>query len=158
MDRIKHHTSSAVVVVFVLILAGCAQDQGVTSEEARADIEAMAAGWQSAFNAGDGAGIAAHYTADAQLLPPNGVKVSGTENIAAFWQAAVDSVDGISIELEVVEVVAHGDHANDVGRFTMSDGDGNTMGTGKYMVLWRLEQGEWKMVRDIWNMDGEPAE
>lgn len=157
MDMIKYRASSAVVILFVLIFAGCAQEQGVTSEQARAKIEALAAEWQAAFNAGDGARIAAQYAADAQLLPPNGAKVSGTDNIAAFWQAAVDSEDGISIELEVIEVVAHGDHANDVGRFKMSDGDGNTIATGKYMVLWRLEQGEWKIVRDIWNMDGEPA-
>ena len=156
----KMHSKSItqiIVMSFVVLSAGCAQpEQGVTSQQARTAIEAKAAEWEAAFNAGDGAAIAARYAPDGQLLPPNGAIVTGAENIAAFWQSAIDSVDGISLQLEVVDVVAHGDHANDVGRFTMADGDGNTIGTGKYMVLWRLEQGEWKMVHDIWNMDSAP--
>ena len=147
----------AAAVPIALIVAGCAPEQGANSADARVAIEAKLVQWQDAFNAGDGAAIAANYAADGQLLPPGGETISGVDNIAAFWQAALDSADGMGVELEVVEVVAHGDHANEVGHFTMADVDGNILDQGKYMVLWRQEQGDWKMVRDIWNSNGAQA-
>ena len=137
-----------------LLTASCAQEPG--GGDVRAAIEAQAAKWQKSFNAGDGAGIAALYTDDGQIMPPGAATVSGREGIAAYWQDAL-SAGGASVSLEVVEVVAQGNHATDVGRFTMTDADGNTIDQGKYLVLWRQEQGEWRLARDIWNSDGAPA-
>jgi uncharacterized protein (TIGR02246 family) len=137
-----------------LLTAGCAP--APSGGDARAAIEAQSAKWQESFNAGDGAGIAALYTDDGQILPPGAATVSGRENIAAFWQEAL-SAGGISATLETVEVVTQGNHATEVGRFSMTDADGNTVEQGKYLILWRQEQGEWRLARDIWNSDGAPA-
>jgi uncharacterized protein (TIGR02246 family) len=137
-----------------LLTASCAQEQ--SGGDVRAAIEAGAAKWQESFNAGDGAGIAALYTDDAQIMPPGAAAVSGRDNIAAFWQEAL-SAGGVSVTLEVVEVVAQGNHATEVGRFSMTDADGNAVDQGKYLVLWRKEQGQWHLARDIWNSDGAPA-
>ena len=53
---------------------------------------AIAAGntkFMAAFQRGDAAGVAACYTDDGQLLPPNGEPMTGTDSIAAFWQGAM---------------------------------------------------------------------
>ena len=143
-----------IAAAVILFTASCAPQQ--SSDDARVAIEAKTAQWQQSFNAGDGAAIAARYAADGQILPPGGATISGSDDIAAFWQDLLNTAGGISAKLEVVEVVAHGDHANEVGRFILTDSDGKTLDQGKYMVLWRQEQGDWKMVRDIWNSDGAP--
>lgn len=154
MNKIPKIWAVILTSVIALLTASCAQEP--SGGDLRAAIEAQAAKWQESFNAGDGAGIAALYTTDGQIMPPGTAMVSGRDNIAAFWQEAL-SAGGISVKLEVVELVAQGKHATEVGRFTMADADGNTVDQGKYLVLWRQEQGEWRLSRDIWNSDNAPA-
>ena len=154
MNKISDMRMVVLATTIALFTAGCAQEQ--SSGDARAAIEAKVAQWQEAFNAGDSAAVASRYTSDGQILPPGGATIGGSENIAKFWQGLLDA-GGISAKLEVGEVVAYGNYANEVGRFTMTDADGSTLDAGKYMILWRQEQGDWKMVRDIWNSDGAPA-
>ena len=143
-----------VLAAMAMVTASCAQQQ--SGDDLRAAIEAQAAKWQASFNSGDGAGIAALYTDDGQIMPPGAATVSGRENIAAYWQDAL-SAGGVGVTLEVVELVAQGMHATEVGHFSMTDADGNRVDQGKYLVLWRQEQGEWRLSRDIWNSDGAPA-
>ena len=43
-----------------------------------------------AYNRGDAAAAADHYTEDAVLLPPNREMVSGKRAIQEFWKTAMD--------------------------------------------------------------------
>ena len=73
--------------------------------EVRAHIDAGTVKWVAAFNAGDGAAVAALYSEDAVLLPPGGERVDGRAAIQTFWQGAIDS--GLKAEfLHAVEVEA----------------------------------------------------
>jgi ketosteroid isomerase-like protein len=103
-----------------MVTASCAQQS--SGDDVRAAIEAQAAKWQASFNSGDGAGIAALYTDDGQSMPPGAATVSGRENIAAYWQDAL-SAGGVGVTLEVVELVAQGMHATEVGISYMLAGD-----------------------------------
>jgi len=58
--------------------------------------------------------------------------------------------------LDIVEVEQHGDTAIDIGKYTMSDADDQVMDTGKYVVIWKHEDGTWKMHRDIFNSSLSP--
>lgn len=106
----------------------------------------------AAFNAGDGAGVAALYTEDAALLPPGGTEVNGRAAIQEFWQGAIDS--GMKIDsLGAVEVDASGALAGEVGAFVLSvPGDeGTSKVAGKYIVIWKRQGHNWLLHRDIWN-------
>jgi ketosteroid isomerase-like protein len=39
------------------------------------------------------------------------------------------------------------------GIFTFMDKDGNQIDKGKYIVLWKKEDGKWKLFRDCYNSD-----
>ncbi|HWC15420.1 MAG TPA: nuclear transport factor 2 family protein, partial [Terriglobales bacterium] len=55
-----------------------------------------------------------------------------------------------------IEVAKGGDMAYDVGTFElkMNDSSGNpTTTSGKYVVVWKKEGGQWKAVADIFNTD-----
>ena len=106
--------------------------------------------FMAAVNQGDAAGLAALYTENGQLLPPKGDFVTGRSAIQEFWQSAMDA--GIkSAKLETVEVEGCGDTAYEVGKYTLF-ADGEQMSDkGKYIVIWKQEDGQWKLHRDISN-------
>jgi uncharacterized protein (TIGR02246 family) len=109
----------------------------------------------AAFRRGDAAGVAAVYTADGQVLPPNSDVVSGKPAIQAFWQGAMDM--GVkALKLEIAEVEANGHIAYEVGKFTLQGAEGQMIDAGKYVVIWKQEAGQWKVHRDIFN-SSQPA-
>ncbi len=132
------------ILVFVLLIVGCTQTPQTDLE----GLQGMRTVFQSALDAKDPAAIAAIYTEDGALLPPNSETVSGRAAIEAFWRETLAS--GIGGEGKNIEVHALGDVGYTVGTFTATDADGATIGEGKYVEIWRHVDGEWQMHRDIW--------
>lgn len=102
------------------------------------------------FGRGDAAGMADLYTEDGQVLPPNSDFVMGKEAIQAFWQALMDM--GIKeAKLDIVEVEEQDDLAVEVSKYTLQGEEGQVIDQGKYIVIWKQENGQWKLHRDILN-------
>jgi uncharacterized protein (TIGR02246 family) len=102
-----------------------------------------------AFNQGNAAGVAKCYTGNAQLLPVNVGPIAGGDNIQGFWQAVMDM--GIkTANLETVELDVLGETVIEVGKYTLLGAKEQVLDTGKYLVVWKTEQGQWKLHRDIW--------
>jgi len=106
--------------------------------------------FMAAFSRRDAAELAASYTKDGQLLPPHSDIITGKQAIEAFWQSVMDM--GITqITLESLQVEGEGHTAYDVGKVTLLGAGGQMIDTGKYVVVWKQEDNEWKVHRDIWN-------
>ena len=119
-------------------------------KEVRDAIAVADKNFMAALNRGDAPGLAALYTENGQLLPPNSDFVTGRQAIQAFWQGVMDM--GIkSVELEIVEVEGWGNTAYEVGKCTLQGEEGQVLDTGKYVVIWKQEDEQWKLHRDIWN-------
>ncbi|MFN2232883.1 MAG: YybH family protein [Anaerolineales bacterium] len=120
------------------------------STNIRESITAANNVFMETFKRGDAAGLAALYTNNGQVLPPNGDFVSGQQAIQGFWQAIFDM--GIKeAQLEIVEVEKQGDTAFEVSRFKLLGESGQVLDEGKYIVIWKRDQGQWKLHRDIFN-------
>ena len=127
------------------------------STEVRDAIAAATEDFMATFKRGDAAGMAALYTVTGQVLPPNGDFVTGREAVQAFWQAIMDM--GIKeAKIEIIEVEDHGDTAIEVSRFTLHGDEGQVLDSGKYIVIWKQEDGEWKLHRDIFNSSMPPPQ
>ena len=109
--------------------------------------------FMDAFKRGDAAGVAALYTRGATLLPPDQPMMNGTDAIQTFWQGAMNM--GIKeAKLETLEVEARDDLAYEVGGYELtmqSQGGEGTKATGKYVVVWKNQDGRWRLHVDIWN-------
>ena len=119
----------------------------------RAAIEANNKKFAAALGDKDAAAVAALYTAEARLLPPNAEMMEGAQAIQAFWQGGLDM--GIQkATLATVEVQVRGDIACEVGEYTLiiqPTADQTIKDKGKYVVVWKKQDGSWKLDVDIWN-------
>lgn len=149
------HQSLMAGLILSLLLTLSVRAEAGGSEDLKKQIEAANVEFVAKFAASDGAGLAGLYTEDGQLLPPNGEPISDHAAIGAFWQGAMDSgVKGA--KLETVEVEGMGKTAVEIGRFALSDAEGNVLDHGKYIVIWKKVDGQWKLHRDMWNSSVAP--
>jgi uncharacterized protein (TIGR02246 family) len=142
---------SAALVVCAAVLAFPSTVLGQADPDAQVGVKEGGMAWAAAWNAGNAAGIAALYSYDARLLPPNGDEVQGREAIEAYWQSAIEAVPGVRVTLETKELHNLGDVAVEVGSYANTGADGEHVDHGKYLVVWMLKDGTWQMARDIWN-------
>jgi uncharacterized protein (TIGR02246 family) len=123
---------------------------GSPSGEIRDAIAAANEDFMAAVKRGDAMGLAALYTENGQVLPPNSDFVTGRQAIQTFWQAVMDM--GIKeAKLEIVEVEGHGDTAIEISTFALLGAEGQVLDKGKYIVIWKQKDGQWKLHRDIFN-------
>lgn len=103
----------------------------------------------------DASAIASLYTKGGQLMPAGSEAIEGHANIAKFWQSVFDA--GITgATLETLEVSTMGDTAAEVGKLELRNKEGKVVDTGKYVVVWKLVDGTWKLHRDIWTSNTPP--
>ena len=128
-----------------------------TATAVRAAILAANATFMAAFSRGDAAACAACYTEQGQVLPPNRDVLTGRQAIHTFWQGAMH-MGIMTVKLDTVEVEGHGPTAYEGGTYTLQGAGGQALDTGKYIVIWHHEAGQWKLHRDIWNSSRPASE
>ena len=102
---------------------------------------------------GDTEKLVAAYTDDAKLFPTNREILTGTDSIRVYWTFSENSKITYH-KLTPLEIKVVGDEAYDYGynEGTSSFVDGSeSHWKGKYVVIWKKVDGEWKMYLDIWN-------
>lgn len=121
-----------------------------TSAGIRNAIVAADEVFMATYGRGDAAGMASLYTETGQLMPPNSDVLEGRDAVQAAFQGFMDM--GVKeIRLEALEVEGDVGTATEVGRYTLEAADGSVIDSGKYIVIWKQESGEWKLHRDIFN-------
>ena len=146
----------------VLMLAACSKT-GSTGQDPAADaasIRAIQDSWYKAYNGGDGAAVAALYTEDAVLSPPNNPAVRGGTSIHDYFvRDATDFANSGSTVTQggTSDVGTSGDLGWQWGTFTIADKSGATVQTGKFTTLFQRKYGKWMIFRDTWNSDAAPA-
>jgi uncharacterized protein (TIGR02246 family) len=124
----------------------------------QAAIRATDTAFVTAANAGDAAGLAALYLADASLMPPNAAIVQGHDGIEKFWGGFTNAF-GINITLAAEEVEGHGDLAYSRGSYTLdlapkAKGAAPVHDEGKFLeILRRQPDGTWRYAVDMYSSD-----
>jgi len=123
-------------------------------------IEAANKEFVDAFNSGNLAAAMEVYTKDATILPPNAEIMKGKEAITAYWKAALDM--GVKeAGLETVIVAPMGDKAAcEVGKYVLKIQPSRARELtdhGKYLMIWKLVEGQWKWDIDAWNSSLPPT-
>ena len=112
--------------------------------------------FMTAFNQGDAAGVAALYTESGKVMASNMDFMIGKQAVQEVFQTLMDmGIKGVN--LETVEVEEYGDTASEVGKYTLRSGEGEVLDQGKYLVIWKNEDDQWKLHRDMFNSSMPPA-
>ena len=125
------------------------------SGEVRKAIDEANASFGKCVRAGDAAAIAACYTEDACLLPPNSGMIRGRKSIEEFWGGA--AISGLGLKdaiLTTLELHGTGDIVTEVGEYLLKiqpQGQKQIEDKGKYIAVWKHTPQGWKLHRDIWN-------
>lgn len=121
--------------------------------QSKAAIQKLEDQWGDAFNKGDGAGVAAMYTQDAYVLPAGAPMVHGPADIQNFWGQAMQQLGDVKCTAVDVKPLGRS-AAREIGTCTFkTKGATPQDGALKYTVVWQKENGQWKLLTDIWNFD-----
>ena len=112
--------------------------------------------WIKAYQSHDPAAVAATYSEDGMLLPPDAEPIGGREAITTFWKGLIDT--GAAVQLDNQEIKAHDDLGYRMGFYKIFASDGAVLDKGKYIEIWVRKDGKWRLHRDIWNTSLPPAE
>lgn len=119
---------------------------------ARAAIEKANLNYGQRFFTNDPNFYESRYTADACVFSPNWPTVCGRDEVRKFFYNNGQNGD-IKIKVVADEVFGSGENMTEIGKYEISNISGESVDKGKFVVAWRLENGVWKIYREIWNAD-----
>eukprot|EP00743_Colponemidia_sp_Colp-15_P005963 GILK01006409.1.p1 GENE.GILK01006409.1~~GILK01006409.1.p1 ORF type:complete len:130 (-),score=22.64 GILK01006409.1:114-464(-) len=115
--------------------------------DARGIVEAADAIFIREVNAGNIDNVVNLYTKDAVIYPGGpfaGSVYTGHAEIKNFWTKATETgVTGFSFDIQAVTQA--GDLLIEESKYT------HALGSGCFIVIWKQEDGQWKLFKDIFN-------
>ena len=102
---------------------------------------------------GDSVGLATLYTSDAKLIALNSPTAIGRNAIQSAFAGLFAAMGTPGLTLTTNDVWGTEELVTEVGTYTMTDKNGKEIDKGKYIDLWKMEDGKWKLHRDIFNSD-----
>ena len=122
-------------------------------DSVRQEIAAVNEKFDEAFVKGDSAAMVSLYHSQAEIYGPNMPKMD-----TKMMASGITGIPAMGIKKMVLtstEVTGGPEGVTEIGVYEMGDGS-KVIDKGKYIVLWKKEDGKWKLFRDIWNSDNPP--
>jgi uncharacterized protein (TIGR02246 family) len=150
------------VCAAVLALQACHSSDSAEAKPAQlsatdlAGIRAADSSFMAAANAGDVDGVAAVYTSDAALLPPNLPPQRGRNAIKGYWGGLLQAYT-VKFELGSDTIEGRGDLAYNVGHYRLTavpkdKANPGMADEGKFVeILKKQGDGTWKYVVDMYS-------
>ena len=118
-------------------------------DKARTTIAGETAKFSDEFKRGDSIALAAHYASDGMIMPQNSEAVK-KDGFVSLWGNFIRS--GIKeLKLSVQDVAGNDDMLTETGTYELVGDKNKSLDKGKYVVVWKNENGSWKIFRDIFN-------
>ncbi len=146
----------------LFFFASCNNEVKITEAKAFGLDSVKAAIAQSNKTYGDGfmkkdsSLFISNYTTDGCIMPANAPKLCGKDGLAAFFKVG-QSMGVNNIVLITEEVMGGPEAVVETGTYNLLGKDGKSFDNGKFIVVWKNEDGKWKMHRDIFTTNVAPA-
>jgi ketosteroid isomerase-like protein len=130
-------------------------ETGFDKTAARKIIEEAAGELMSRLKNNDSTGFSEVFTSDAKVLPAGASAIEGRDAIRSFFGGFMKAGFN-NLSLTTVDVWGNAEFIVEEGRFKAADQAGNEVDHGKFLKLWKLEGGKWKLFRECYNSDIPP--
>ena len=156
----------AFVWALCVLLLGCGSNAGSensTHNNAAAHEEAIRKTnekWLALIRDHDAAAVSKLYASDGAMMAPGAPIAQGQSALEKAWGGLMQTPGfGLTFKADKIVVASGGDMALDQGTYLLSIAgpNGPTKDVGKYVVVWRYIDGQWKVAADIFNTDGASA-
>jgi ketosteroid isomerase-like protein len=154
---------SIILVACTAILFSCNHAEQTHPTEAvfdigyvKAHIIEMNKTYSKRFITNDTAFFIDRYCKDAEVYSPAMPAVKGRDAVQKFFFGDGSNKETV-IELPEGNIYGSADLVAEEGAYNFPDGKGGSFDKGKFIALWKQEDGKWKLYREIWNTDIPPA-
>ena len=144
-----------VFIITLTFFTGCQQQQNsktssvseeVDLQKVRSTIEVLDKQFSKDFYNGDSVALANYYSSDAKFG-----SLKGKEILSAWGKMIRNSIKENTRNLLFITTAFTGDsvYMVELGIYEERDNKNNLKNKGRYLVVWKQENGGWKIYRDI---------
>jgi len=153
-------TNLALIAFLTLTLVNCNQPKNKTTqfdlEKAKSEITSRLRAYENAMASGDKVAFGNLYAEDAEIFHDGSPSTVGRQNIIKVFEGWVrDSVTG---SYATTGLWGNKDLLVEQGTGYFAHATGKWKATGKYLLVWKKVDGEWKIFRDTWFADPKVGE
>ena len=151
MKKFIQTSMAAILVAVALFITSCntAKQESIAAFDlvaAKQEIQEANNNLTTLLSKNDSVAIANDlYTADAKFLGQNQAATVGTAQLQSLFNAFVTA--GYTFELTTVEVLGNENALVEEGTYVIN-ANGQKVDTGKYIAVWKKQDGKWKIYRD----------
>jgi ketosteroid isomerase-like protein len=150
------------ICITLLLVTGCNNPNNSKSDNkensmfnivtAKKEIDEANRQFINLFNSSDSVGLANMFTVDGKSMEPNEPAFVGRAQIQTHY-SNVMKMGANKLGLTTTGLWGDENMLVEEGEFTFKGEDGKELDKGKYIVLWKMEDGKWKLFRDCYNSD-----
>lgn len=120
-------------------------------QKARSFIDSINQKFTEQFKNGDSVSLASHYGTDAEMLFAKQEPIKGKDILSTWGSWIRDGIkNGIrDFTFTTTDLTGDANFLIESGTYEMKDEKKNVKDKGKYVVIWKQENGQWKLYRDI---------
>ncbi len=108
--------------------------------------------YSNRFLTNDTAFYIERYCKDAEVYSPGVPAVKGRDSIISFFYQNGTNKE-TKIDLPPGNFYGNEELVLEEGIYNFPDGKGGSLDKGKFLAVWKKEEGKWKLFREIWNTD-----
>jgi ketosteroid isomerase-like protein len=158
MKKFSLHFFIAGSIIYLLACNTASDKKGTTASSdtaafdlsaVRAQIEKDNTKFSEEIRRGDTAAVQAHYASDGWFMVNNKEPIRGND-IASAWGEFI-RMGMKDLRLTTVDLIGNTDLLVETGTYEMYGDANKLLDKGKYVVVWKRENGAWKIYRDIGN-------
>ncbi|MEJ2105641.1 MAG: nuclear transport factor 2 family protein [Ignavibacteriaceae bacterium] len=145
----------SVFIITLVVITGCQQQQNIDTksssgkvdiQKARTIIDGLDKQFSKDFYNGDSVALSNYYSSDAKFG-----SLKGKEILSAWGRMVRNSIKDSTRNLIFTTTAFTGDsvYMVELGIYEERDDNNELKNKGRYLVVWKQENGEWKIYRDI---------
>lgn len=153
----KSLMKNGLCLIFILFLVSCSVQTDINKKqfdikEVKSKIDSANLKYADRFTTNDSLWYVDRYCNDACVLPPNATKICGVDSLRKYFYGNGENKP-IEMIIKATNVYGSQEAVIEEGIYDFPDGKGGSFDKGKFIAIWKEENGKWKLSNEIWNSD-----